>query len=539
MARVPTAGEAGTGEGEQGTEAHPNAADHPLEEVFGGADAHVDEDHEIHTDLDSKVYGPDDVWNQLMYTGQSPADLLVMACDVEDLKAAMAEYGTAGQIPVWWDTVSKDVSSKTGAARRDALRKKCWAVITKKAKQLFDLGRGVEPEVTKAMTDVGADCGGKLVGLEWRLKTLASTQRKLLFETCSNPQMTVIEVMRARMTDALRYTVQFPTADYVRLSLSLIDALQTEYKYTKAAVRNYWETGHAYDGLNTAFRKVEGVRKSTVKNLGGVMFEVQIHTPQSFHAKEEDSHTLYEYWRVVDDVHVGAVVACSSVKRSINTVPRLLQRKYAIFSLMVEKFNGIPRPPSDSTSGLKLLDIGTLHRKGMAEPEGYQTYLQERGNDEILLLRKGEFDFLEVAEDVMNGTSTVNTEASDRIYSSGKKLSRLITEDVPNTVVVVKDDKTENAQDDDDSQKASSCCMCFASFGCFGADTSKEETTPKKMANPIFGNDDADDAVRMVNPLESGAVAVHTKGTFAEHRAKVQVEREREKVFADTPLSTE
>ena len=54
--------------------------------------------------------------------------------------------------------------------------------------------------------------------------------------------------------------------------------------------RNYWETGHAYDGLNCSFLTDD-------HDAGGVLFEVQVHTPESFEVKQYESHALYELWR--------------------------------------------------------------------------------------------------------------------------------------------------------------------------------------------------------------------------------------------------
>ena len=40
----------------------------------------VDEDHAVHTALDPEIYGADELWNQQMFTGGSPAELLKRAC---------------------------------------------------------------------------------------------------------------------------------------------------------------------------------------------------------------------------------------------------------------------------------------------------------------------------------------------------------------------------------------------------------------------------------------------------------------------------
>ena len=41
----------------------------------------VDADHQISTGLDAEEYGPDEMWNQQLFTGGSPADLLELACE--------------------------------------------------------------------------------------------------------------------------------------------------------------------------------------------------------------------------------------------------------------------------------------------------------------------------------------------------------------------------------------------------------------------------------------------------------------------------
>ena len=81
--------------------------------------------------------------------------------------------------------------------------------------------------------------------------------------------------------DAIRFTYCFQAENYTRGYYDIRERLESrghEMYYSK----NYW-TNPEYKGVNTRW-----------VTPGGQRFEVQFHTPDSFHAKEQVTHLAYE-----------------------------------------------------------------------------------------------------------------------------------------------------------------------------------------------------------------------------------------------------
>jgi broad specificity phosphatase PhoE len=342
----------------------------------------VDADHQISTGLDAEEYGPDEMWNQQLFTGGSPADLLELAC----------EDPNHVKVPKWWSAKvpanDEAVSSGSGRnlliqERTAGLRKSVWKEILQKSKLLFMLAKSAEETVTGVMREIEGATNGQLIGIEYRLKELPSIQRKLLFETSQSVSKTIQEVMNSRMTDTLRYTVLYETASYVEQAGNLVEMLCNAKKYQSFELRNYWETGHAYDGLNCSFLTDD-------HEAGGVLYEVQVHTPQSFDVKQYKSHALYELWRGIDDP----------------------MRKFLVFSNMVDLFDEVPRPPGD------LLAIGTLNRKTSPEPEGYKEWLAQNSTD-VEMLRQKNYSYFGVEVHEMERPEDGPTAGATRVADRG------------------------------------------------------------------------------------------------------------------------
>lgn len=331
----------------------------------------VDADHQVSTTLDAELYGPDEMWNQQLFTGGSPAELLDLA--IQDANHR--------KVPKWWAA-----KVPTAAAAEDPtaeLRRAVWKEILQKSKLLFMLAKSAEDTVTGVMREIEESTNGQLIGIEFRLKELPSIQRKLLFETSQSVSKTIQEVMNSRMTDTLRYTVLYDTSSYVEQAGKLVEMLCNAKKYRSFELRNYWETGHAYDGLNCSFLTDD-------HEAGGVLYEVQVHTPQSFDVKQYKSHALYELWRGIDDP----------------------MRKYLVFSHMVDLFDEVPRPPGD------LLAIGTLNRKTSPEPEGYEEWLAQNQAD-VVQLRARNYAYFGVEVTEMVRPEDGQTEGMTRVVDKG------------------------------------------------------------------------------------------------------------------------
>ena len=130
--------------------------------------------------------------------------------------------------------------------------------------------------------EITANSGGKLEGLEYRLKTPSSTYEKIYLREESTPI--------SEMNDLIRYTEIFEPsnlAEGTNLSLRQFEA----NGYTVVKVKNSWcNPKILYNGINT-----------TIISPEGQAFEVQFHTIESFNLKNGELHSLYEQQRILSN----------------------------------------------------------------------------------------------------------------------------------------------------------------------------------------------------------------------------------------------
>lgn len=148
----------------------------------------------------------------------------------------------------------------------------------------YEVAKNMEPEITADLSQIVEESGGELTGLEFRLKTKGSLERKVL----SDMKLTGLsekEVME-RIYDNVRYTSLFNADSLVEGYRSIVEKLQKK-GYNILRVKNTMGNESAsYWGINTV-----------VENPKGYKFELQFHTPQSFKVKQELNHSLYEEFR--------------------------------------------------------------------------------------------------------------------------------------------------------------------------------------------------------------------------------------------------
>ena len=122
---------------------------------------------------------------------------------------------------------------------------------------------------------------GWLEGFENRLKGEDRLLEKVAEGlTTTSPDATPKQVLRL-IPDAIRFTYCFQAQSYTRGYYDIKELFESrshEMYYSK----NYW-TDPEYKGINTRWVTPEGQR-----------FEVQFHTPDSFHAKHQVTHLAYE-----------------------------------------------------------------------------------------------------------------------------------------------------------------------------------------------------------------------------------------------------
>ena len=88
-----------------------------------------------------------------------------------------------------------------------------------------------------------------------------------------------------KLNDAIRYTFCFESANYANGYRDVKQQLEAR-KYRMVYGKNHWRDDPEYKGINTRWVTPEGQR-----------FEVQFHTPESYHAKQEVTHGSYERLR--------------------------------------------------------------------------------------------------------------------------------------------------------------------------------------------------------------------------------------------------
>jgi hypothetical protein len=151
------------------------------------------------------------------------------------------------------------------------------------AQQLITVAAKAESAATASLTSLADKTGGEMVGLDYRLKSEESLTRKI-FDIADATGEDPVEVAND-MKDVLRYTTVFAPDKYVEgVKATVAQLLATGH--TKKKFKNTWGNKTGYLGINAVFVTPDGA-----------MFELQFHTPQSFHAKDEGTHELYEEQR--------------------------------------------------------------------------------------------------------------------------------------------------------------------------------------------------------------------------------------------------
>lgn len=145
--------------------------------------------------------------------------------------------------------------------------------------------RDAEPTISADVQRVEQENkhGGWLEGFANRLKGDRRLKEKVAERLEGEPDKTPVEILR-NVTDAIRYTFCLRSETYSRGYYEIKDRLEScgDRMYES---RNSWD-GAGYKGINTRWVTSEERR-----------FEVQFHTPESFHAKQYVTHHAYERLR--------------------------------------------------------------------------------------------------------------------------------------------------------------------------------------------------------------------------------------------------
>jgi hypothetical protein len=144
--------------------------------------------------------------------------------------------------------------------------------------------REPEPAITADLRQLEHDnhLGGYLAGLDHRLKGDQRLKEKIA--DAAKAEIGAPDQL-PDISDAIRYTFCFSQNNYVEGYGYVTERLET-MGYQMVYSKNRWHDDPQYKGINTRWIDTTGAR-----------FELQFHSPESFHAKEVLTHRSYERLR--------------------------------------------------------------------------------------------------------------------------------------------------------------------------------------------------------------------------------------------------
>lgn len=150
----------------------------------------------------------------------------------------------------------------------------------KAADRVLDRARQVEQKLTDSMTAIEADIpGASLVGLDYRLKHEDRFKEKLAQDLQAMPGRDSSDVAND-IPDIIRYTYQAEVGSYSGSYYEMCHKIESQGNELVLS-RNFWDDSQ-YKGINTRWETPQGQ-----------LFEVQLHTADSFDAKQL-THSAYE-----------------------------------------------------------------------------------------------------------------------------------------------------------------------------------------------------------------------------------------------------
>lgn len=164
------------------------------------------------------------------------------------------------------------------------------------ARKKFNEAKKLEPQITKDVVDAVSRTGGKMYGLEYRLKQPTSLAGKIGAD--SKDDDISLENASKNIKDAIRYTSISDTRDFVKNYESIKKTLE-DSGYQEMKCKNYFEKYKAGQVMHKAVQ-------STFANPDGYQFEMQFQTPASQAAKELKI-PIYEERRQVGISHERAL----------------------------------------------------------------------------------------------------------------------------------------------------------------------------------------------------------------------------------------
>jgi hypothetical protein len=143
--------------------------------------------------------------------------------------------------------------------------------------------RAAEQQISADLRAVERDNahGARLAGWEYRLKGEERIKEKVAAKIEHEPGRSPEDALRG-INDAIRYTFLARSDSYADVYQD-VGALLRDRGYTMVYSKNHWLDDPEYKGINTRWAAPSGQR-----------FEVQFHTSESLHAKQEITHDSYD-----------------------------------------------------------------------------------------------------------------------------------------------------------------------------------------------------------------------------------------------------
>lgn len=174
--------------------------------------------------------------------------------------------------------------------------KKVEELTKSKTEKLIKVFSKTEPKITDDLTNLAKSNNGRMEGLEFRLKTFESLNRKLITDGINTP-----------MNDVLRYTIIIDKEITNGVNTILKELKSKGYQTVK--IKNTFKEGQIYKGINT-----------NVKSPEGNIFEIQYHTSESFNVKQNINHILYEKYRLLPHDSPEAIHLVNQMMKNANSI---------------------------------------------------------------------------------------------------------------------------------------------------------------------------------------------------------------------------
>lgn len=165
-----------------------------------------------------------------------------------------------------------------------------YADLKTKYRELNDYYKTQESEIviTDTIKRVADKINAEAAGLEHRIKGRKSFLDKMARDAAGSNDPKAIKELLDGNHDILRYTYTGKPAELKRIFDDAVEELEAR-GYTLKSVKNTWQQGTAYKGVNCTFEAPD--KKG---EFGGhTKFELQFHTPESLEMKEK-THPDYK-----------------------------------------------------------------------------------------------------------------------------------------------------------------------------------------------------------------------------------------------------